>query len=219
MTIDPCREWRGSLATAALDRDDVDSVALRAHLDGCAHCRAELDELRQVVRALPLADPSRLTEFPPAPPSELATQVVGRVAGEKARIRARRRGRFAALAAAAVLVCAIGVGVVFAERPDHRAADVATTVRFHANEPANASARLVAHRAGTEVHLTADGLDAGDWYWLWLTGADGKRIPAGSFRGTGGHVDVMLTSALPLDRAHRVWVTDQTDRVVLDAYI
>src|SRR5262249_14537953 len=153
-----------------------------------------------------------------APPSELAMQVVGRVAGEKARVRARRRGRFAALAAAAVLVCAIRVGVGVAERPHHPAAGVATTGRVHANEPATASARLVAHQAGTQVHLTADGLDAGEWYWLWLTGADGKRIPAGSFRGTGGRVDVMLTSALPLDRAHRVWVTDQEDNVVLDAY-
>jgi hypothetical protein len=219
MTIDPCREWRGSLAAAAIDRDDAETAALRAHLDGCAHCRAELEELRGVVRVLPLADPSRLAEFPPAPPSELASQIVGRVAGEKARVRARRRGRFTALAAAAVFVCALGVGVVFAERPDHRAADVATTVHFHANEPATASARLVAHRSGTEVHLTADGLDAGEWYWLWLTGADGKRIPAGSFRGTGSHLDVKLLSALPLDRAHRVWVTDGNDDVVLDAYI
>ena len=63
----------------------------------------------------------------------------------------------------------------------------------------------------------AHGLDKGDWYWLWLTGDDGNRVPAGSFRGTGGEVDVTLTSALPLDAARRIWVTNDSDKVVLDA--
>ena len=39
----------------------------------------------------------------------------------------------------------------------------------------------------------ADGLDKGDWYWLWLTGDDGNRVPAGTFRGTGDTVQVTLT--------------------------
>ena len=65
----------------------------------------------------------------------------------------------------------------------------------------------------------ADGLDDGDWYWLWLTGDDGKRVPAGTFRGTGGTVEVTLISALPLDAARRIWVTDDSDKVVLDAHI
>jgi hypothetical protein len=67
--------------------------------------------------------------------------------------------------------------------------------------------------------LSAAGLDEGDWYWLWLTGEDGKRVAAGTFRGTGDDVDVTLTAALPLDAARRIWVTDADDEIVLDAQI
>ena len=41
MTADACREWRGALAAAALGRiDPAEAIALQAHLDGCAACRA-----------------------------------------------------------------------------------------------------------------------------------------------------------------------------------
>ena len=74
-----------------------------------------------------------------------------------------------------------------------------------------------ARDAGTEIALEADGLDAGDWYWLWLTDADGDRVGAGTFQGTGGDIDVTLTAALGLEDARRIWVTDGDDEVVLDA--
>jgi hypothetical protein len=93
-----------------------------------------------------------------------------------------------------------------------------TTVMFPAGEEATATARLAAHDEGTEVKLVASGLDQGDWYWLWLTGDNGKRVPAGSFRGTGhGAVRVTLTAALSLPDARRIWVTDRADKVILDA--
>ena len=63
----------------------------------------------------------------------------------------------------------------------------------------------------------ADGLDNGDWYWFWVTGDDGDRVPAGTFRGTGDTVQVTLSSALPLSTRARIWVTDEDDKVVLDA--
>ncbi|MGH8978523.1 MAG: hypothetical protein ACRDV7_10650, partial [Acidimicrobiia bacterium] len=93
------------------------------------------------------------------------------------------------------------------------------TVTFPATAEAEGRARLEAHDEGTEVRLLATGLDEGDWYWLWLTGGDGDRVPAGTFRGTAGDVDVTLTSALSLEDARRIWVTDGDDEVVLDARV
>ena len=50
---DPCRDWRGALGAAALGGiDPAEEIGLRAHLDGCATCRAELRELTAVARAL-----------------------------------------------------------------------------------------------------------------------------------------------------------------------
>ena len=50
---EPCREWRGALGAAALGGlDPAEQIALRAHLDGCAVCRAELRDLTAVARVL-----------------------------------------------------------------------------------------------------------------------------------------------------------------------
>ena len=121
------------------------------------------------------------------------------------------------LAVAAIVVVAFGFGAVLATKGDDPS--TATTIQFPTSAEASGTAALEAHSAGTQVHLNATGLDDGDWYWLWLTGADGKRVAAGTFRGTGDDVDVTLTSALPLDAARRIWVTDKDDSVVLDARI
>jgi anti-sigma-K factor RskA len=218
MTADACREWRGLLAAAALDRSDAtDEVALRAHLDGCASCRAELRELTAVAKSLPLADPSRVSAEGVQPPVQLAAQVVDRVADERRRGRRRRRQRTLALAAAAAVVVALGLGGLFALQRDHTSA--ATTVSFPRGAEATGHAELERHDEGTQVRLVASGLDDGDWYWLWLTGDSGERVSAGTFRGTGAEVDVTLTSALPLDATRRIWVTDDDDKVVLDAHI
>jgi anti-sigma factor RsiW len=219
MMSDACREWRGALAAEALGEiDAAEEIALQAHLDGCATCRGELEELAVVARALPLADPSRLREHPEPPPVQLAAQVVDRVAFERARARKRAHARLRMLAVAAVVVVSVGIGAVVVTQRDH--STPATTVSFApTSEASGGSAQLRARASGTEVDLVADGLDAGDWYWLWLTGDDGNRVPAGTFRGTGDQVEVTLSSALQLDAARRIWVTNDNDKVVLDARI
>ena len=80
----------------------------------------------------------------------------------------------------------------------------------------SAAATLRSRAAGTEVAFHVSGLDRGDSYWLWLTGDDGNRIGAGTFRGTGTPTDLVMTAAIPLGDARRIWVTDEHDKVVLD---
>ena len=44
----------------------------------------------------------------------------------------------------------------------------------------DATATLHNEEYGTEVKLVIDGLNDGEWYWLWLTGSDGNRVSAGT---------------------------------------
>ena len=81
MMSEPCRDMRGALGAAALGNlEPAEEVALRAHLDGCAACRAELRALTSVARALPLADPKRVDAGSTQAPRELGDLVLGRIA-------------------------------------------------------------------------------------------------------------------------------------------
>src|SRR5882762_1109878 len=104
---DACREMRAALGAVALGgADPAEALALRAHLDGCAECRAELRELTSVAAALPLADPARTTGGLPQPPTALAKRVLGRVAAERTARRTRTRRRVAVAAATSAAIAA-----------------------------------------------------------------------------------------------------------------
>ena len=214
MTSDACRELRAALGAVALGgADPSEALALRAHLDGCAECRAELRELTSVAAALPLADPSRAKGGLNEPPSVLAKRVLGRVAAERTARRIRARRRVAAATAPSAAIAAAVVAFVLIVPGN---APSGSRVVFAPREGVSAAATLRSRPAGTEVAFHVTGLDRGDSYWLWLTGADGNRIAAGTFRGTGAPTDLVLTAAIPLGDARRIWVTDQNDKVVLD---
>jgi hypothetical protein len=92
----------------------------------------------------------------------------------------------------------------------------ATRVEFAAPAGVEAHATLRATGAGTEVNFHVAGLAVDRYYWLWLTGEDGERIAAGTFQGTARPADMVMTAAVPLRNARRIWVTDAHNRVVLD---
>jgi hypothetical protein len=131
------------------------------------------------------------------------------------RRRGRRRIAVVVGTAAAAVAAAIGVLVVGASL--HTSNRPVRTVAFTV-EPRGVDATAELRKAdyGTEVKLAISGLDDGEWYWLWLTGSDGKRVGAGTFKASGDHFTCDMTSALPLDKARRIWVTDGSDRAVLD---
>ncbi|MCU1428342.1 MAG: hypothetical protein JWL83_2342 [Actinomycetia bacterium] len=213
-----CREWRGDLAAFAIDRLEPNQrLALQAHLDGCADCRTELAGLRAVAKALPEADGSHL-EAPSDPPAALGDKILGVLAWERAGEHKRRRRHLSVVVGTAVAAVAAAIGLLVLgaslHATDHNARHVAFSV-----EPRGVAASAVLHRReyGTNVSLKVAGLhEGGEWYWLWLTGDNGKRVGAGSFQANGGEASVQMTSALPLSATRRVWVTDDKNRVVLD---
>jgi predicted anti-sigma-YlaC factor YlaD len=214
MMFDPCRDMRAALGAAALGGiDAADDVALRAHLDGCAQCRAELAELSSVARALPLADPAALARPNVEPPRELGERVLGRLAGRRA--ERRRRRIVTSLAAAVVAVLVVASVAVLATRSGSPARRI-TLAGAHG---VVATATLRDRPAGTQVAFHVSGLHDGDYYWLWLTGVDGERVGAGTFRGTPASVDLTSTAAIRLEDTRRIWVTDARDAVVLDTAV
>lgn len=85
------RELRELLGAYALDDLPEEMRArLRAHLDGCPACRAELAEIAPLAEALRLVDPDALSAVP-VPPPDLADRIVERVVEERALVQARAR--------------------------------------------------------------------------------------------------------------------------------
>ena len=214
MTSDACREVRPLLGAGALgDIAPEEAIALRAHLDGCAECRAEMEELRAVANALPLADPSRIASERPEPSGELAGRVLDRVARERDELRARRRRRAVVAVASALVAAAAVIALVFALSSSTPAG---TRIDFKAAGAVHARATLHERPGGTQVAFHVGGLQPGEYYWLWLTGDDGDRVAAGTFQGTPAPIDMTLTAAIPLHDTRRIWVTDAKNNVVLD---
>jgi len=210
---DACREWRGDLAAMAINRLHPDERArVRAHTDGCANCRAELTMLEHLGRAMTHADATRL-DHEPAPPPELRDRIMMRLSDERAVVRrlARRRIGVAIAAVAAVVVLAFGATIVLHDS----GSDDRVPFSF-ALPDTSGSFSLHRNSTGTSIDFTHEGLDPSAIYWLWLTDASGKRVAAGTFRGTATPATVTMQAALPLELVVRVWVTDRADLVVLD---
>jgi predicted anti-sigma-YlaC factor YlaD len=197
----------------ALGRADELDAALDDHLASCPECRAELADLADAAGAVLLADPATPRDTT-HPPLDLPGRILAQMGAETAR---RRRRRVVALAAAIVFVLA-GAGFMVARFGGTTRSDEAA-IELAGEEGASGTATLTAHAWGTEVALQADGLDAGEVYWLWLTDASGTRVGAGTLTGTGRPMEAVLASALPATEARRIWLTDEHDAVVLDALI
>ena len=218
--LDPCRDLRGALGAAALgNTDPADDIALRAHLDGCAACRAELRELKQVAGALATVPLSAIDAAPAEPSGALAGRVLDRLARERDVVHARRVHRVLTSAAASAVLAAAVVVAVLVLGGGSAPAGTRVVLPGVGGARASATAMLRPAPAGTEVEMKVSGLHRGDYYWLWVTDKDGHRLGAGTFQGSDHPLDMRLTAALPVSEARRIWVTDGNDRVVLDARV
>jgi hypothetical protein len=214
---DPCRDWRGALGAAALGRlEPAEEIGLRAHLDGCRDCRAELLELTAVANALSSVPVENVTSPAAEPSDALGGRILSRVALERGVRRNRRTRRIAAGVSSFVAAAAAVIAVVLFAGGN---TSPGTHVVIPGVGRATASATLTSASAGTEIDMKVAGLKPGHYYWLWLTGEDEKRMGAGTFQGTTGQAEFRLMAAVPLSEADRIWVTDDQKHVVLDAHL
>jgi anti-sigma-K factor RskA len=221
MPTEACRDWRGDLGLEALGAlDEPARTALLAHLDGCVDCRRALDELRSVANALDLADLTRIGDGADlAPPGELGDRILGRLQWERAAQKKRRR-RWGYIASAIGTAAAVIVALVLALGSGGGGGAGGTVVALRSSEQGvRAQAVLYSQDTGTRVSLRVHGLDDHEFYWLWVTGSNGKRIAAGSFSPSKANENLTMSAALSRGATKRVWVTDEGNNVVLDGYV
>jgi anti-sigma factor RsiW len=182
MTAEKCRAWRERIGALVLGQLDADErAAVEAHLEGCPDCRAEAEAVAPVAGLLSRADPDQVAHAP-VPPPHLGERIAGLIASER-RAGRRRRVRFglglgtaAAAAAAAVLIGVALVGSSGTGMP-------AKAVAFQSLPPGvSVQASLQSRPWGSDVTMQVRGFRAGTLCQVWLRSADGKRVPAGSFR-------------------------------------
>lgn len=211
---EPCREWRGALAAAALGQlGEAEQTALGAHVEGCGACRAELAEMGLLARALPAADPDRLSEMPPPPPA-LGRLILARVGDE--RRAARRRRRLLIALPAGLVAATIGLFVLLGSP----AGVVGRRVVLTGPAPVEASVTLDARPWGTQIRLDAQGLTPGQVLNVWLERPDGTRVPAGTFTAVEGRqVHVTLAAALARDNAQAIGISGPDGATVVRAVL
>jgi len=207
MTAERC-EWRESLGAHALGQlSDDERVALEAHLEGCAECRAELASLAGVARLLPLADPERFAEAP-APPPLLGERIAATIAAERRSSR-RRRWRFglawsgaaAAMAAATVLAVFVLADGGDSGPPERHVDFAALPAGMHIG------ATLAPRSYGTEIQVYVSGVSSGTLCRVFVRATGGARLSAGSFRYRwDGDNYAVLSSALDLSNTSAIGI-------------
>ena len=206
---------------------------LRAHLDGCPECRAELAELAPLAQDLRLVDPDRLPG-PPAPPRALGEQVLAAVREEsvlrtRRERRQARRGRLRAVlapVAAAVVAASVATGATWQlTRPDAPPQPAVAVERLPltvadaglgAGVRAEGPAVVVPHTWGVEVTFAATGFADGRPYRALVRTADGAARPAGEFLGVGAReLTCDMQAAVLRADATAFEVVDETGATVL----
>ncbi|WP_323793253.1 zf-HC2 domain-containing protein [Nocardioides sp.] len=230
------RELLGSHALGHLP--PAEDARVRAHVDGCAACRADLAEIEPLAGLLAGVDVRHFDE-PASPPSDLGALIRAQVADERSsqedddlalrREHRRRRASTRAglgIAAAAVVVAALvgGIAVGRSTVPEVAAPvipfePVALTVGSEAIEIETAG--LVPHTWGVELRMTGSGFTQGARFKAYFRNSrTGRLQTAGAFVGTGSDSMVCnLQSALMRNEASEVVVKDASGAVVLAANI
>lgn len=205
-----CEFWQGDMALAAIGRlATQERLNLDAHLSECPDCRAEMDELGSVSRALESADPMQVDpSFGRSP----GTEAVSRPNPERPvarRTRLHLRWVLGSLAAAAV------AGLSLFWLGPFASSNVAVTL--HGTAGVQASAVLSSERWGTELSLQVAGQPAGQLYRVSMESRNGAWWQAGSYRSEAGPVHVQLACAISPSRVERIWIESSSGRTVLEA--
>jgi anti-sigma-K factor RskA len=222
MTRDDHERWVDAAGAYVLEAmPDDERGAFEQHLEACAICRDEVEELLPAAQALPMASPQMM------PPPELKARIMAEVereavllaqAGESADRPAPRRRRERtwlsgwrlAPVAAALLVAGVLVGTLLDRDPPSREAARTVAVTVDSKRAPDASAQLQV--SDGEAMLVAQRLPAppdGRIYQVWVM-PEGSNTPEPTNALFYPRTDGSVAAAIPdVSRAKMVLVTDE----------
>lgn len=178
-------ELLGAYVLGVLDRDE--QAVVQSHLDGCAPCRREVEDLRGMEAALGEIPPEAFLEGPPPDGDLLLRSTLQEVRRLGRRQVWRNRALLAAAAVVAVVV-ALGAGAVIGRgtsspQPVATAPTAPARTATAADAATGVSMTATVRPAAGWVRLTATvtGVPAGEQCRLYVVASDGSREPAGSW--------------------------------------
>ncbi|MDQ0632212.1 putative anti-sigma-YlaC factor YlaD [Arthrobacter pascens] len=215
MTAAELHQLLGAYVLGGLD--PADSVRFEAHLQECADCRAELDELGKLpvlLDALPVPDAVALTASRPGGgAAEPATSVPDTVLDELAARRRKSRRRWAALmgaVAAACLALGLAAGPVLNRPPQPDASysvQSGSGLRF--------SVDLARKTWGTELAVSGSSMPLNGTLSLWIRDRDGSEDRACAWTATpSGRIKVTGATPVQLASIASVELRDGTQQAV-----
>ncbi|RYJ05278.1 MAG: zf-HC2 domain-containing protein [Actinomycetales bacterium] len=210
------RESLGAFVLGHLD--PIETARVRAHLDGCAACRAEHEALAPLALALRDVDPDFLEESP-EPGALLGARIEATIGTERTRRRRRAavQRTLVGTAAGLVLVATFLAGGRVAGDDAPKAAPLETVAVSSTSSGVSADAGLVDHTWGLEIKLNATGLEDGESYTATVESA-GREYPAGEFVGvTDVEIHCNMSTSVLRDEASGFTVWDSDGRPVLHA--
>lgn len=138
--------------------------------------------------------------------------------GRQRRSRAVSRVGTLLVAAALVVLAAIGVSSLISGPPEAPVPEIVAVEVDPTLDSVTASAGLIAHTWGTEIKLQTAGLDAGATYQAMILGEGDRTFPAGTFTGTGPNtIDCNLQASVLRADAEGFMILDEQGRVVISS--
>ncbi|MEV7099206.1 zf-HC2 domain-containing protein [Amycolatopsis sp. NPDC051045] len=196
-SVDESHTQLGAYALGALDPGEAADFE-RRHLQTCAQCRFDLNELVALRESLDEVPPEAFLDGPPEGGDLLLQKTLRRVREEEEHVapaRAPRRGgRGLALVAAAVLVvAALGGGVLVgrqtAEPPPQAlpgpATDVPGTKNVEGRDPTTGvqlTASVIPFQGWVRTNVSVKGVRAGEKCLLQVVTKEGQAVTAGSWQ-------------------------------------
>ncbi|WP_345751459.1 anti-sigma factor family protein [Microbacterium rhizophilus] len=214
-------EWDAAYVLGALT--PADRRRFEEHLERCPRCREAVADLASMPGLLARAGAPDAVEAP-RPPADLLERMRAREARRARGIRIRIAG----IAAAAVLVVALAIGLPTAIRQLDRP-DVAVAMRPLAETDMTVDVGLDPVAWGTRLSIRCDypdGFGGGDWggtgepwtYELVVIGDDGGRQHVSTWGSAPGKtITLEAGTSLPLDRIVALHVLTGTGETLMTA--
>ncbi len=197
-----CRQWRGALALAALERLPAAELAqFQSHLGRCPNCQQVLAELHQTGKLLAKVDPQHLV---------LGKADARHPLDHAARARGRWRWRVA-LPGIAVLAAGVAAALLALDS-GHPGVDLQLT----GNAALVANAQITATTWGSELQLEVPAQPATQVFKVAMRSKDGHTWLVGSYRGTDNPATLRFSCALAPGQVEAVAVTTSKGTVVME---